>query len=121
VVVCLPLTDETVGVVNAAAFSAMKPTAYLVGLGRGDQVDEAALADALRNKKIAGAVLDVFSQEPLPPEHPLWDVEGLVITPHIAGDTLDYKGLVADLFAKNLQCYLDGTPLMNLVDLSKGY
>jgi len=121
VVVCLPLTDETVGVVDAAALDAMKPDAYLVGLGRGGQVDEEALAEALRQKKIAGAVLDVFTQEPLGPEHPLWDVENLVITPHIAGDTLHYEELVADLFAKNLQRYLAGEPLLNLVDPAKGY
>ncbi len=121
VVVCLPLTDDTIGVIAKEELEAMKKTAYLVALGRGGQVDEQALAEALRSGKIAGAVLDVFETEPLPKESPLWDVPNLVITPHIAGNTSRYDQLVYDLFTANLQRYMDGEPLYNPYNPDRGY
>lgn len=121
VVVCLPLTDDTRNVIDTREFEVMKPTAYLLALGRGGQVDEDALLRALREKLIAGAVLDVFNTEPLPQESPLWGAPNLVITPHIAGDTGRYTDLVAELFTENLRRYLDNEELLNVFDPEKGY
>ncbi|HUV15909.1 MAG TPA: D-2-hydroxyacid dehydrogenase [Pelolinea sp.] len=121
VVVCLPLTDATTGAVGKKELAAMKPTAYLVALGRGGQVDENALAEALREGRIAGAVLDVFENEPLPPESPLWEAPNLAITPHIAGNTSRYDELVYELFAANLDRYLKGEPLFNPYEPDRGY
>jgi phosphoglycerate dehydrogenase-like enzyme len=87
VVVAAPLTEATRGLINAARLAAMRPDAYLINVGRGPQVDEAALVDALRKRRIAGAALDVFEQEPLPPGSPLWELDNLLITPHTAGLT----------------------------------
>jgi len=120
VVVCLPLTENTQGVIGAPELAAMKDGACLVALGRGGQVDEGALVKALRAGKLAGAVLDVFAQEPLPPESPLWEAPNLVITPHIAGNTFRYAQLVLDLFSENLTRYLKGEPLFNVFDPHKG-
>jgi phosphoglycerate dehydrogenase-like enzyme len=121
VVVGLPLTSQTRNVISTTEFEVMKPTAYLVAVGRGGQVDEDALLIALREKKIAGAVLDVYITEPLPPESPLWSAPNLVITPHIAGDTRHYTDLVVELFKENLRRYLEGQELLNVFDSEKGY
>jgi phosphoglycerate dehydrogenase-like enzyme len=121
VVVCLPLTDRTKNVLGTREFKMMKPDAYLVGLGRGGQVDEDALQFALREKHIAGAVLDVFTTEPIPQESPLWNTPNLVITPHIAGNTGRYADMVFELFSENLQRYLAGEELLNVFDPKKGY
>lgn len=121
VVVSLPLTSQTKNVISTTEFEVMKPTACLVAVGRGGQVDEDALLVALREKKIAGAVLDVFNTEPLPPENPLWGAPNLVITPHIAGDTRHYTDLVVELLKENLRRYLEGQELLNIFDPEKGY
>jgi len=121
VVICLPLTDDTRNLMGSAEFKAMKPSAYLVALGRGGQVDEDALLHALREKHIAGAVLDVFNTEPLPQESPLWGAPNLVITPHIAGDTGRYTDLIMELFYENLRRYLADEDLLNVYDPKKGY
>lgn len=121
VVVCLPLTDKTRNAIGEKELSAMKSTAYLVALGRGGQVEEGALLAALREKRIAGAVLDVFAEEPLPKESPLWEAPNLVITPHIAGTTARYTELVAELFLENLRRYLADEELLNIIDPQKGY
>src|SRR5262249_56935141 len=84
VVVVLPLTEDTRGRIGAAALAAMKPTAWLFNIGRGAVIDEPALIEALRARRIGGAVLDVFPTEPLPPEHPLWSLDNAVATPHIS-------------------------------------
>ena len=99
----------------------MKKTAYLVALGRGGQVDEEALAEALWAGTIAGAALDVFEEEPLPPDSPLWEVPNLIITPHIAGNTARYDEPVLELFIANLKRYLNGEPLYNLYLPNRGY
>lgn len=121
VVVAAPLTELTRGLINADHLSAMKQDAYLINVGRGPQVDEAALADALRERSIAGAVLDVFEQEPLPSESPLWDLENLLITPHTAGLTEKLWQRHYTLFSENLRRYLAREPLLFVVNKQKGY
>lgn len=121
VVVALPLTPETRGLVSESVINAMKPTAYFVNISRGEVVDEEALIRALREGRIAGAGLDVFWQEPLPPDSPLYDLSNVILTPHISGATAAYNDRATDLFAENLRRYLAGEPLLNLVDKTVGY
>jgi len=121
VVLCLPLTRHSHCLLGEREFKWMKPTAYLVALGRGGQVDEAALLQALREKQIAGAVLDVFKVEPLPRDDPLWSAPNLIITPHIAGSSGRYNDLVLELFSENLRRYLEDEALMNVYQPERGY
>jgi len=121
VVMAAPLTESTRGLMNADRLAAMRPEAYLINVGRGPQVDEAALADALRNGRIAGAALDVFEREPLPAESPLWALENLLITPHTAGLTEKLWQRHYSLFSENLRRYLAHEPLLFVVDKHKGY
>jgi len=121
VVLAAPLIDATRRLINAARLAAMKPDSYLINVGRGPQVDEAALADALRNRRIAGAALDVFEREPLPADSPLWSLENLLITPHTAGLTDKLWHRHYGLFSENLRRYLAGQPLQFVVDKRKGY
>jgi glyoxylate/hydroxypyruvate reductase A len=119
VVVLLPLTPETRGIIGAAALAAMKPSAWLINIARGAVVDEAALLVALEGKQIAGAVLDVFDREPLPPSHPLWKLDNVVVTPHISGPSLPEE--IAPIFNENLRRFLAGRPLNGRVDIRRGY
>ena len=121
VVVAAPLTSATRGLLNAERFAAMKPSAYLINVGRGAQVDEFALADALRARRIAGAALDVFESEPLPPDSPLWSLDNILITPHTAGLTGKLWHRHYELFSRNLRRYLAHEPLEYIVDKAKGY
>jgi len=121
VVVAAPLLGATCGLINAARLAVMKPGAYLINVGRGPQVDEVALAEALRSHRIAGAALDVFEREPLPKDSPLWDAENLLITPHTAGLTDKLWHRHYELFSENLRRYLAGQPLRFVVDKQKGY
>ncbi len=121
VVIAAPLTPETRGLFTAAAFERMKPTARLINIGRGPIVDEAALLDALRRRRIAGAALDVFMHEPLPKDHPFWDLPGLIVSPHMCGDFIGWPGAVADVFVENYLRWRRGEPLLNVVDKSLGY
>jgi D-2-hydroxyacid dehydrogenase (NADP+) len=121
VVVAAPLTEATRRLINADRLAMMRREAYLINVGRGPQVDEAALADALRNRRIAGAALDVFEQEPLPRESPLWELENLLITPHTAGLTEKLWQRHYALFSENLRRYLAREPLLFIVDQQKGY
>jgi phosphoglycerate dehydrogenase-like enzyme len=121
VVMAAPLTDATRGLINAERLAAMRQDACLINVGRGPQVDEAALADALRSRRIAGAALDVFEQEPLPPQSPLWELESLLITPHTAGLTEKLWQRHYALFSENLRRYLAREPLLFIVDKQKGY
>jgi len=121
VVVAAPLTEATRGLINTDRLGAMRPDAYLINVGRGPQVDATALADALRNRRIAGAALDVFEQEPLPAESPLWELENLLITPHTAGLTEKLWQRHYALFSENLRRYLAREPLLFVVDKHKGY
>ena len=99
----------------------MKPGAYLVNVGRGPQVDEKALVEALQSGRIAGAALDVFEQEPLPEDSPLWDLENLLITPHTAGLTEKIWHRHYELFSNNLRRYFARQELRFMVDKRKGY
>ena len=121
VIMAAPLISATEGLLNAERLALMKPDGFLINVGRGPQVDEDALADALRNRRIAGAALDVFEHEPLPPDSPLWDLDNLLITPHTAGLTEKLWDRHYDLFSDNLRRYLSGQPLRHVVDKHKGY
>jgi phosphoglycerate dehydrogenase-like enzyme len=123
VALCLPSTAGTRGIMSKERIFALKQDAVLLNAGRGDAVDQVALIEALRSKRIF-AGLDVTTPEPLPKVHPLWELENLVLTPHIAGvhSAFDYaQRFVGELFARNLGAYLDGRPLENVVDLQRGY
>jgi len=119
VAVILPLNEHTRGLIGAAELAAMRPTAWLLNIGRGPVVDEAALVRALERRTIAGAVLDVFATEPLPPDHPLWALDNTVITPHISGPSTPQE--LAPVFNDNLTRYLAGHPLRHVVDRRRGY
>ena len=121
VVVALPLTPETEHLIGEAELRAMKPSAYLVNIARGAIVDEGALVRGLGEGWIAGAGLDVFEREPLPDDSPLWSMDNVLISPHVAGFTPHYDERAAALFAENLERYLSGKPLLNLVDKTRGY
>jgi phosphoglycerate dehydrogenase-like enzyme len=121
VVVAVPLTPETRKLIGEAQLRAMKPSAYLVNISRGGTVDEGVLLRALQEGWIAGAGLDVFEEEPLSSDSPLYDLENVILSPHVAGFTLCYDERASDLFAENLRRYLEGEPLLNLVDKVRGY
>lgn len=113
VVVALPLTPETKGYIGEAEIQAMKTGAFLILVSRGGIVDEAELMNALNEHKLSGAALDVFVQEPLPPESPLWKTPNLLITPHVSGFSPRYKERAGEMFAENLNRYLHGEPILN--------
>ncbi|MCB0181631.1 MAG: D-2-hydroxyacid dehydrogenase [Anaerolineae bacterium] len=121
VVVLAPSTTDTYHLINAAALETMKPTAVFINLARGALVDEAALVNALRQQQIAGAALDVFEEEPLPADSPLWQFENVILSPHVSGFTPHYDERASDLFVENLRRYLNEEPLLNLVERSRGY
>jgi phosphoglycerate dehydrogenase-like enzyme len=121
VVLCVPLTNDTRGLIGERELRMMKPTACLVNIARGAVVDEAALIAALRDGVIAGAAIDVFEQEPLPADSPLWDLENVILTPHISGGTENYNRRATEIFAGNLRRYLNGDALENVVDPARGY
>jgi phosphoglycerate dehydrogenase-like enzyme len=121
VVLSTPVTAETTGMIGRQQLATMKPEAFLLNVGRGPLIDEAALADVLREHKIGGAALDVFDQEPLPPDSALWDLEDLLITPHTAGISEKMWERHYVLFSDNLRRYLSGQPLLGLVDKRSGY
>ncbi len=121
VVLSMPLTPETRAMIGEAELRAMKPTAVLVNIARGPVTVESALIRALREGWIAGAALDVFDQEPLPVDSPLWDMENVILTPHISGGTEIYNERAVTIFADNLRRYLAGDPLENVVDPARGY
>lgn len=121
VLLSAPATAETSQLINARALRLMKRDAVLINVARGTLVDEAALAEALRERLIAGAALDVFVQEPLPPDWPLWDLDNLVMTPHVAAGTDRYYERATDIFCENLRRYQRGDPMLNVVDTARGY
>jgi phosphoglycerate dehydrogenase-like enzyme len=121
VVVTLPLTPQTERLVSESVLRAMKRTAYFVNISRGEVVDEGALIRALKEGWIAGAGLDVFDQEPLSSDSQFYNMPNVILTPHIAGMTTVYNERATDLFAQNLQRYLAGKCLLNLVDKQRGY
>lgn len=121
VVLITPLTPETEDMFDAEQFAAMKPEAQFINIGRGRLVDEDALLSALQNGEIGGAALDVFREEPLPSENPLWSAPNTVISPHNSGDFEGHQTTLAALFLMNFRCYRAGTRLTNLVDKSVGF
>lgn len=121
VVLSAPLTAETHHLIDAAALRSMRPDGVLINVGRGALIDEPALAEALRVGTIAGAVLDVFTQEPLPAESPLWDIDTVMLAPHVAGGSEHYYERATEVFCANLRRYLRGEPLLNQVEAGRGY
>ena len=117
-VVTMPLTDASRGIVGRDVLAALPPQAWLINISRGPLVDEPALLEALRAGRIAGAVLDVFGEEPLPPDSPWWDVPNVIVTPHASGHTLRFFD---ELLVENVRRYLAGEPLLNPVDPERGY
>jgi len=115
VVVCAPLTDDTRGMFDAAAFAAMRPGAWFVNVGRGEVVDEAALVDALARGHLGGAGLDVFTVEPLPDDSQLWSMPNVIISPHTSGITDRSYRRSIDLFIDNFARYARAEPLINVV------
>ncbi len=121
VLLLLPATAKTENFMNADRIRAMRPTAYLLNFARGSLVVDDDLVDAVRNRTIAGAVLDVFRQEPLPPNHPFWVTEGITVLPHIGGLNPARDEIVAELFVDNVRRFIAGKPLRALVDRRRGY
>jgi len=120
-VVALPLTEATRHIIDAEALALMKPSAYIFNVGRGAAIDEPALIRALQEGRLAGAGLDVFEKEPLPEDSPLYQMENVIITPHSSGGSPYNRERLLDLFCPNLQRYLAGQPLLNVVDKEAGY
>jgi phosphoglycerate dehydrogenase-like enzyme len=121
VLLLLPATAETENFINTERLSHMKPSAWLLNFGRGHLIADADLIAAAKSKRIAGAILDVFRQEPLPPEHPFWGAEGIIVLPHIGGGHPTRDRVVAKLFTENLTRFLDGKPMKEVVDRIAGY
>jgi phosphoglycerate dehydrogenase-like enzyme len=121
VVVTVPLTPETRGLIGAKELAALKPGAFLVDVSRGGVVDQAALITALAERTLGGAALDVFPEEPLPAENPLWKLPNVIISPHISGNTPHYDLRAVELFCENLRRYLAGQTLYNLYQPEHGY
>ncbi len=121
VVLCVPLTAATTGLINEARLAKMHSGTYLINVGRGQLIDEAALLQALRDRRIGGAALDVFAKEPLPPESPFWSLENVLITPHTAAVTKRLWDRHYKLFCENLTRFLAGQPLLYEVDKKRGY
>ena len=121
VVLATPLTTDTYHLMSTPQFRAMKKDAFLVNISRGPVVDETALAEALRQGHIGGAALDVFEQEPLPQDSPLWELPNLLYSPHMAGSISVYPSMVQDVFVRNLERYVRGERLLTLVNKERGY
>jgi phosphoglycerate dehydrogenase-like enzyme len=121
VLISAPLTESTRNLIGEKELRAMKSTAFIVNIARGGIVDEPALIRALKENWIAGAGLDVFEQEPLPPDSELWNLARVIISPHVSSATPYYDDRATDLFCENLRRYLRGEELLNLVDTKRGY
>ncbi|GAA4690203.1 D-2-hydroxyacid dehydrogenase [Pseudonocardia yuanmonensis] len=120
-VLAAPLTDATRGLLDKAALDLLPDTARVVNVGRGGLVVEPDLVAALQGGRIAGAALDVFETEPLPADSPLWDMENVIVSPHMSGDVVGWRGMLMDQFLDNLDRYRAGEPLHNVVDKRLGY
>ena len=118
VVMCLPLNDRTRGLLGEGELAVMKPSAVVVNVARGGVIDQHALGNALRDHRLGGAGLDVFAKEPLPPDDPLWRLENVILSPHVAGAGGDNTRRFVELFADNLERYRAGGALRNRIDLT---
>jgi phosphoglycerate dehydrogenase-like enzyme len=121
VLLLLPATTDTENLIDAKRLARMKSTAWLLNFGRGHLIKDDDLITAVTSKKIAGALLDVFRQEPLPSDHPFWKTDGIIVLPHIGGPHPQRDKFVARLFVDNLRRFLDGAPLKEVVDRTAGY
>jgi len=121
VVICVPLTPATRGLIGEDELAIMKPGAYLINISRGGVVNYTALVAALHEKKIAGAALDVFPEEPLPSSSPLWKLPNVIISPHVSGISPHYSSRAMAVFSTNLMRYLNNLPLLNQYDPSREY
>ncbi|MET8582481.1 D-2-hydroxyacid dehydrogenase [Streptomyces collinus] len=121
VISAAPLTEQTYGMFDTRRFGVMQPSAVFVNVGRGGLVDEDALAEALRRRWIAGAALDVFAAEPLGEESPLWGLPGLIVSPHMSGDTVGWRDELGSQFVELYERWAAGRPLRNVVDKKRGY
>jgi phosphoglycerate dehydrogenase-like enzyme len=121
VLLCTPVTSATTGLMNAVRLKKMRADSYLINVGRGPLVDEAALIEALKDNRIAGAALDVFVEEPLPKQSPFWTLDNVLITPHTAAVTERLWERHFALIVENLKRFLAGKPLLNEVDKQRGY
>ena len=121
VVLHVPHTQATHHLIDADALACLKPGAVLINCARGAVVDEAALIEALGRERLAGAVLDVFESEPLPPESPLWTLDRVVVTPHVSDSVEDWQRRFAAFFRDNLERWRAGEALENVVDPARGY
>jgi phosphoglycerate dehydrogenase-like enzyme len=117
----VPLTPQTRGLINADVFAALRPSAHLVNVGRGATVVQHELADALAASRFDGASLDVFEEEPLPVDSPLWSTPGVVVSAHMCGDVTGWRAVLARQFVANAERWLAGEPLDNVVDTALGY
>jgi phosphoglycerate dehydrogenase-like enzyme len=121
IVLSAPLTSDTSQLMNRAALDRVKRGAFLVNVGRGKLVDDVAVVEAIRDGRLGGAALDVFTKEPLDQTSPYWDLPNVIITPHSAGTMEDYWTPLVALFSENLKRFESGRPLMNVVDRAAGY
>ena len=121
VVLATPLTPDTHDLMSDEAIAALKPGAWVINVARGELVDERALARALRDGRMGGAVLDTFREEPLPPTSPLYDLPNLILTPHTSWSSARVVDRSVELFCTNLRRFAEGQPLVNVVDPSAGY
>ncbi|MGQ4425501.1 D-2-hydroxyacid dehydrogenase [Streptomyces violaceoruber] len=121
VVAAAPLTDDTRGMFDARRFALLRPSARFVNVGRGQLVVEDDLVEALAARRIAGAALDVLSHEPLSPDSALWEVPGLIVSPHMSGDTIGWRDELGAQFVELFESWAAGGPLANVVDKKRGY
>lgn len=121
VILAVPLNDETHHMIDSAELETMKPGSYLINVARGPVVNEPALIQALESGHLSGAGVDVTEVEPLPEESPLWEMDQVLITPHVGAQSAQRVPVTVDFFCKNLRRYLDGQPLMNLVEKQLGF
>ncbi len=121
VVIALPNTQKTIGIITEQSLRRMKPDSFLVNIGRGALIDQEALVKALKEGWIGGAGLDVTTPEPLPCDNPLWELPNVIITPHVSGSSPTNDNRRMGIFLRNLEHYLSGRPLENLVDFNEGY
>ena len=121
IAICAPLTPATKGMIDQAAFAQMKPNAYIINIARGQIIETDALLAALHSGSIAGAALDALPEEPLPPEHPLWQAPNVWITPHISWSSPHTNNRAIDYFYENLRRFVANQPLLNVVDKQAGY